>query len=142
MVNGWYDDWEGDKVPSSILRVPFSGIFCACPRPTLAIALPYVWLISISTRTVRSGLRHQIDRKERRDLSIFQIGLRFIERCFTNDRLIRLPLCTSSEETVRWLAENRCLYFISRRGNLAGMNFTVQATAQLIHRDIQIIFGL
>jgi hypothetical protein len=68
--------------------------FLRLSRLTLAVALPYVWLISISTRTVRSGLRHLIDRKERRDLSIFQIGLRFIERCLTNDRLIRLPLCT------------------------------------------------
>jgi hypothetical protein len=68
--------------------------FLRLSRLTLAVALLYVWLISIGTRTVRSGLRHLIDRKERRDLSIFQIGLRFIERCLTNDRLIRLPLCT------------------------------------------------
>ena len=68
--------------------------FLRLSRLTLAVALPYIWLISIRTRTVRSGLRHLIDRKERRDLSIFQIGLRFIERCLTNDRLIRLPLCT------------------------------------------------
>jgi hypothetical protein len=68
--------------------------FLRLSRLTLAVALLYVWLISIGTRTVRSGLRHLIDRKERWDLSIFQIGLRFIERCLTNDRLIRLPLCT------------------------------------------------
>jgi len=68
--------------------------FLRLSRLTLAVALLYVWLISIGTRTVRSGLRHLIDRKERRDLSIFQIGLRFIERCLTNDRLLRLPLCT------------------------------------------------
>jgi hypothetical protein len=68
--------------------------FLRLSRLTLAVALLYVWLISIGTRTVRSGLRHLIDRKERRDSSIFQIGLRFIERCLTNDRLIRLPLCT------------------------------------------------
>ena len=68
--------------------------FLRLSRLTLAVALPYIWLISIGTRMVRSGLRHLIDRKERRDLSIFQIGLRFIERCLTNDRLIRLPLCT------------------------------------------------
>jgi len=68
--------------------------FLRLSRLTLAVALLYVWLISIGTRTVRSGLRHLIDRKERRDLSIYQIGLRFIERCLTNDRLIRLPLCT------------------------------------------------
>jgi len=67
--------------------------FLRLSRLTLAVALLYVWLISIGTRTVRSGLRHLIDRKERRDLSIFQIGLRFIERRLTNDRLIRLPLC-------------------------------------------------
>ena len=66
--------------------------FLRLPRLTLAV----VWLISISTRTVRSGLRQLIDRRERRDLSIYQIGLRFIERCLTNDRLIRLPLCTYS----------------------------------------------
>ena len=68
--------------------------FLRFSRLMFAVALLYVWLISIGTRTVRSGLRHLIDRKERRDLSIFQIGLRFIERCLTNDRLIRLPLCT------------------------------------------------
>ena len=68
--------------------------FLRFSRLTLAVALPYIWLISIRTRTVRSGLRHLIDRKERRDLSIFQIGLRFIKRCLTNDRLIQLPLCT------------------------------------------------
>jgi len=68
--------------------------FLRLSRLTLAVALLYVWLISIGTRTVRSGLRHLIDRKERWDLRIFHIGLRFIERCLTNDRLIRLPLCT------------------------------------------------
>jgi len=47
-------------------------------RLTLAVALIYVWLVSIGTRTVRDGLRHLVDRKVRRDLSIFQIGLRFI----------------------------------------------------------------
>jgi hypothetical protein len=65
--------------------------FLRLSRLTLAIALPYVWLISISTRMVRSGLRHLIDRKERRDLSIFQIGLRFIERCLTMIGLFDFP---------------------------------------------------
>ena len=54
-------------------------------RLTLAVALLYVWLISVGTRTIRDGLRHLVDRNDRRDLSIFQIGLRFIERSLTND---------------------------------------------------------
>jgi len=49
-------------------------------RLTLAVAFLYVWLLSVGSRTIRAGLRHLVDRKDRRDLSIFQIGLRFIER--------------------------------------------------------------
>jgi len=63
-------------------------------RLTLAVALLYVWLISIGTRTVRNGLRDLVDRTNRRDLSIFQIGLRFIDRCVINALLYRIPLCS------------------------------------------------
>jgi hypothetical protein len=70
---------------------------------TLAVALLYVWLISIGTRTVRSGLRHLIDRKERRDLRIFQIGLRFKKGASPMIGLFDFPYAPTSEETVRWL---------------------------------------
>jgi hypothetical protein len=63
-------------------------------RLTLAVAILYVWLVSIGTQTVRSGKRHLVDRNDRRDLSIFQIGLRFVERCLINDLPIRVPLCS------------------------------------------------
>ena len=63
-------------------------------RLTLAVALLYVWLISIGTRTVRDGLRDLVDRTDRRDLSIFQIGLRFIERCVINALSYRILLCS------------------------------------------------
>ena len=57
--------------------------FLRLSRLTLAVALLYNWLISVGGRTIRDGLRHLVDRIDRRDLSIFQIGLRFIERRFT-----------------------------------------------------------
>jgi hypothetical protein len=63
-------------------------------RLTLAVALLYVWLVSVGTRTIRSGARHLVDRNDRRDLCIFQIGLRFIERCLTNEFPIKIPLCS------------------------------------------------
>jgi hypothetical protein len=53
-------------------------------RLTLAVALLYVWSISIGTKTIQDSQREQVDRKDRRDLSIFQIGLRFIERLLIN----------------------------------------------------------
>jgi hypothetical protein len=63
-------------------------------RLTLAVAILYVWLVSIGTQTVRSGKRHLVDRHDRRDLSIFQIGLRFIERCLTNALPFSISLCS------------------------------------------------
>ena len=64
-------------------------------RLTLAVALLYVWLLSIGSRTIRSGLRHLVDRKDRRDLSLFQIGLRFIDRCLLLSLSFSLSLCAS-----------------------------------------------
>lgn len=61
-------------------------------RLTLAVAYLYVWLVSIGTRTIRNGLRSLVDRADRRELSIFQIGLRFIERCVTNALPFHLSL--------------------------------------------------
>jgi hypothetical protein len=63
-------------------------------RLTLAVAILYVWLVSIGTRTIRNGLRVLVDRTDRRDLSIFQIGFRFIERCVTNAYAFQVTLCS------------------------------------------------
>jgi hypothetical protein len=59
--------------------------FLRLSRLTLAVALLYLWLISVGGRSIRAGLRHLVDRIDRRDLSIFQIGLRIIERRLTNN---------------------------------------------------------
>lgn len=53
-------------------------------RLTLAVALLYTWLIDIGRKAIKNGLRNCVDRNERRDLSIFQIGLRLIEWRLTN----------------------------------------------------------
>jgi hypothetical protein len=62
-------------------------------RLTLAVAILYVWTLSIGTKVTKSGLRHLIDRKDRRDLSIFQIGLRFINRQLINSLPGKILLC-------------------------------------------------
>lgn len=90
----WIEEMFGDMkrhgfdLESTMLRH-----FLRLSRLTLAVALLYVWLMSIGTQTVHAGLRHLVDRKDRRDLSIFQIGLRFIERRLTNGFSFRLPFC-------------------------------------------------
>jgi hypothetical protein len=63
-------------------------------RLTLAVAFLYVWLLSVGSRIIRAGLRHCVDRKDRRDLSLFQIGLRFIDRCLLLSLSFSMPLCS------------------------------------------------
>jgi hypothetical protein len=63
-------------------------------RLTLAVAFLYVWLLSSGSRVIRAGLRHLVDRKDRRDLSFFQIGLRYIDRCLLHSLPFSLPLCS------------------------------------------------
>lgn len=61
-------------------------------RLTLAVVLLYLWLIATGTRVIRNGQRYWVDRRERRDLSIFQIGLRWVERRLTNACPVPIPL--------------------------------------------------
>ena len=63
-------------------------------RLTLAVAFLYVWLISTGTRTIHSGQRHLVDRNDRRDLSVFQIGLRIVQRRLTNHYSFNILLCS------------------------------------------------
>ena len=80
---------HGFDLESTMLRNP-----PRLSRLTLAVAFLYVWLLSIGSRAIRAGLRHLVDRKDRRDLSLFQIGLRFIDRCLLHSLSFSLSLCT------------------------------------------------
>lgn len=89
----WVEEMFGDmKKHGFDLESTMLRHFERLSRLTLAVALLYVWLVSTGTRAVRNGLRSLVDRADRRDLSIFQIGLRFIERCVTNALPFRVTL--------------------------------------------------
>jgi hypothetical protein len=91
----WIEEMYGDmKGHGFDLECTMLRHFDRLSRLTLAVAMLYVWLISIGTRTTRNGLRHLVDRAERRNLSIFQIGLRFIDRCVTNALHFQVILCS------------------------------------------------
>ena len=88
----WIEEMFGDlKKHGFDLESTMLHNFVRLSRLTLAVVLLYVWLISTGTRVIREGLRHLVDRNDRRDLSIFQIGLRTIERRFVN----AFPICVS-----------------------------------------------
>ena len=89
----WCEELHGDlKKHGFDLESTMLQDFLRLSRLTLAVAFLYVWLISIGGRTIHQGLRHLVDRNERRDLSIFQIGLRFTERRLTNNFSVPISL--------------------------------------------------
>lgn len=89
----WVEEMFGDfKKHGFDLESTMLRHFLRLSRLTLAVALLYVWLISVGGRTIRDGLRHMVDRVDRRDLSIFQIGLRFTERRLINALPFQIPL--------------------------------------------------
>jgi len=49
-------------------------------RLMLVVSLVYIWLISIGEHVIQHRLTSAIDRNDRRDLSIFRLGLDFLER--------------------------------------------------------------
>jgi hypothetical protein len=52
-------------------------------RLTLAVALLYVWLVTEGSQALIQGRTAQVDRANRRDLSIFRLGLELIEQALT-----------------------------------------------------------
>jgi hypothetical protein len=91
----WTEELHGDlKGHGFNLEKTMLQDFERLSRLTLAVAFLYVWLVSIGGRTIQQGLRHLVDRKDRRDLCIFQIGLRFIERKLLNASPIQIYLCS------------------------------------------------
>lgn len=66
--------------------------FLRLSRLTLAVAMLYVMLLAFGSQTIKRGLRPLVDRRERRDLSIFRIGFDMLDRCFTNGKPVSIRL--------------------------------------------------
>lgn len=90
----WIEEMFGDMkghgfdLESTMLRH-----FSRLSRLTLAVAFLYVWLLSNGSKFIRAGLRHLVDRKDRRDLSLFQIGFRLLDRKLLNSLSVSVTLC-------------------------------------------------
>jgi hypothetical protein len=54
----------------------------ALSRLTLAVAVLFVWLVTMGEYVLKNGLNGEVDRISRRDLSIFRLGWDWLERRF------------------------------------------------------------
>jgi hypothetical protein len=82
----WIEEMFGDmKGHGFDLESTHLRHFLRLSRLTLAVALLYVWLVVSGARAIKNGQRQLVDRKDRRDLSVFQIGWRIVQRRLVND---------------------------------------------------------
>lgn len=87
----WTEELFGDlKGHGFDLESSHLGHFLKLSRLTLAVVLVYVWLVAYGSQAIKRGRRGLVDRSDRRDLSIFQIGLRLVERELTNHLPVRV----------------------------------------------------
>jgi hypothetical protein len=97
----WIEELFGDlKGQGFDLERSHLRHFARLSRLTLAVVLVYDWLMTSGARVVKRGLRSQVDRHDRRDLSIFQIGFRWIYRCLKNARPFVMQFTPISRQTV------------------------------------------
>jgi hypothetical protein len=69
-------------------------------RLTLAVMLLYLDLLASGSHVIKNGLRHLVDRKDRRDLSLFRIGLYMRDRCLVNGQSFLIHLLPVLSQTV------------------------------------------
>jgi len=90
----WIDETYGDfKGNGFDLERSHLRHFARLSRLTLAVVLLYVGFISTGVRAIKDGLRHLVDRKDRRDLSIFQIGFRLVKRRLKSGLSVSMSWC-------------------------------------------------
>jgi len=81
----WIEEMFGDfKGHGFDLESTHLRHFLRLSRLTLAVVLLYLWLVAYGSKVIKNGQRYLVDRKDRRDLSIFRIGLDMIDRHLTN----------------------------------------------------------
>ena len=76
-IEEMFGDWKGHGLDLERTQL---GHFLRLNRLTFAVALWYLWLVTRGSQTIKAGQRRLVDRRNRRDLSIFRIGLYMTDR--------------------------------------------------------------
>lgn len=79
-VRMWTEEFYGDlKGHGFDLEATRLGCTERLERLVLGVFYAYVWLIALGSSVVKRGLRHLVDRRDRRDTSYFRIGWEYVE---------------------------------------------------------------
>jgi hypothetical protein len=98
----WLEEMFGDfKGHGFDLESTHLRNFQRLSRLTLLVVLLYLWLIARGSQAIKAGHRHLVDRRERRDLSVFRIGTSIIERYLVNQRRFSIRWIPYFTQSVR-----------------------------------------
>lgn len=82
----WIEETYGDLKDNGFdLERSALSHFLRLSRLTLAVVLLYVWFIAFGTQLVQHGLQTDVDRSNRRDLSLFRIAWDSLQRALLFD---------------------------------------------------------
>jgi hypothetical protein len=88
----WIEEMFGDfKANGFDLEKTRLRHFQRLSRLTLVVALIYIWLVAFGSKGIKVNQRHLVDRNDRRDLSIFRIGMDLFDRFIVNVQSISIP---------------------------------------------------
>ena len=88
-IEAMFGDMKGHGVNLELSRLRTSA---RLSRLTLAVCILYVWLITVGEYVLLHGFHGDVDRPNRRDLSIFRLGWDWLERRFVFDDPIPILL--------------------------------------------------
>jgi hypothetical protein len=88
-IEEMFGDWKGHGVDIEKTRLRHVQ---RLSRLVFIVALLYLWLVSRGAQTIKSGDRHLVDRSDRRDLSVFRIGLYIVDRRLARAQPLSLRL--------------------------------------------------
>lgn len=87
----WIEEMFGDlKKHGFDLESTHLQHFLRLSRLTLAVALLYAWLLVFGAKIIKAGQRRLVDRNDRRDLSVFRIGMYTVHRRLKNAQLFSI----------------------------------------------------
>ena len=87
----WIEELFGDlKGHGFDLEATYLQDLDRLSRLVLGVCLVYVLLLSLGSWVVKNGLRHLVDRKDRRDKSYFRLGWDWLERRLAQGQPLRL----------------------------------------------------
>jgi len=89
-IEEMFGDWKGHGVD---IETTHLRRIVRLSRLVFIVALWYLWLLSRGARAIRSGERTLVDRPDRRDLSVFRIGLYIISRRCALNQHFDIRLC-------------------------------------------------